>query len=78
MADCESGITGQQAVVETDAGTFVMQLLPEVAPNHVGHFRKMAADGGYVGAVFHRVIRYGLIQGGDPLSRDPSKSAAYG
>jgi peptidyl-prolyl cis-trans isomerase B (cyclophilin B) len=69
---------GKQAVVETDAGTFVMQLLPEAAPNHVGHFMKMATDGGYVGTVFHRVIRYGLIQGGDPLSRDPSKSAAYG
>lgn len=69
---------GKQAVVETDAGTFVIQLLPEVAPNHVGHFMKLARDGGYSGTIFHRVIRYGVIQGGDPLSRDPAKAAQYG
>jgi peptidyl-prolyl cis-trans isomerase B (cyclophilin B) len=69
---------GKQAVIETDAGSFVIQLLPEVAANHVGHFMKLAADGAYTGTLFHRVIKYGLIQGGDPLSRDPSKSALYG
>jgi peptidyl-prolyl cis-trans isomerase B (cyclophilin B) len=69
---------GKQAVVETDAGSFVIQLLPEAAPNHVGHFMKLARDGAYTGTIFHRVIRYGVIQGGDPLSRDPSKAAQYG
>jgi peptidyl-prolyl cis-trans isomerase B (cyclophilin B) len=69
---------GKQAVVETDAGTFVIQLLPDAAPNHVGHFMKLARDGGYTGTIFHRVIRYGIIQGGDPLSRDPTKAAQYG
>jgi hypothetical protein len=38
-------MTGKQAVVETDAGTFVIQLLPEAAPNHVAHFIKLARDG---------------------------------
>src|SRR5215471_18806849 len=51
---------GKQAVVDTDLGTFVIQLLPERAPNHVGHFMKLANDGSYVGTIFHRVIRYGL------------------
>ena len=69
---------GKQAVVETDAGTFVIQLLPEAAPNHVAHFIKLARDGAYGGTIFHRVIRYGIIQGGDPLSRDPARSAQYG
>ena len=69
---------GKQAVVETDAGTFVIQLAPEAAPNHVAHFIKLARDGGYTGTTFHRVIRYGIIQGGDPLSRDPAKAAQYG
>jgi len=68
----------KQAVVETDAGTFVIQLLPEAAPNHVGHFMTLAAAGAYSGTIFHRVIRYGIIQGGDPLSKDPSKIADYG
>jgi len=69
---------GKQAVVDTDLGTFVIQLLPERAPNHVGHFMKLARDGSYVDTIFHRVIRYGLIQGGDPLSKDPAKATQYG
>ena len=69
---------GKQAVVVTDSGTFVVQLLPEAAPNHVGHFMKLAREGAYAGTIFHRVIRYGLVQGGDPLSKDPAKAAQYG
>jgi cyclophilin family peptidyl-prolyl cis-trans isomerase len=71
-------LTNKQAVVETTAGTFVIQLLPDAAPNHVAYFVKLARDGAYTGTLFHRVIRYGLIQGGDPLSKDPSKAALYG
>src|SRR5690349_4767862 len=69
---------GKQAVVETSMGTIVFQLLTDVAPNHVGHFMKLAGDGSYAGTTIHRVIRYGIIQGGDPLSKDPSKAALYG
>jgi peptidyl-prolyl cis-trans isomerase B (cyclophilin B) len=68
----------KQAVIETDMGTFVIQLLPEAAPNHVGHFLKLARDGAYSGTIFHRVIRYGIIQGGDPWSKDPARTADYG
>jgi peptidyl-prolyl cis-trans isomerase B (cyclophilin B) len=71
-------MTNKQAVVETDAGTFVIQLLPEAAPNHVGHFMKLARDGAYSGTIFHRVIKYGIIQGGDPWSKDPARAADYG
>jgi cyclophilin family peptidyl-prolyl cis-trans isomerase len=71
-------MAGKQAVVATTAGTFVIQLLPDAAPNHVAHFIKTARDGGYTGTIFHRVVRYGIIQGGDPLSTDPSKVARYG
>jgi peptidyl-prolyl cis-trans isomerase B (cyclophilin B) len=71
-------IRNKQAVVETTMGAFVIELLPDKAPNHVGHFIKAAKDGAYVGTIFHRIVRYGIIQGGDPLSRDPAKSALYG
>ena len=71
-------MTGKQAVVETSKGTFVFELLPNAAPNHVGFFMKQARDGAFAGTTFHRVIRLGLIQGGDPLTKDPTKSAQYG
>ena len=68
----------KQAVVETSAGTFIIDLTPESAPNQTAHFMKLAADGGYDGTTFHRVVKYGMVQGGDPLTRDPSKRALYG
>jgi peptidyl-prolyl cis-trans isomerase B (cyclophilin B) len=69
---------GKQAVVATGLGDIVLALLPESAPNHVGYFMKLAREGAYDGTTFHRVIKYGIIQGGDPLSKDPSKRAVYG
>ena len=68
----------KQAVMETDFGTIIIDLLPDAAPNHVGYFIKNAQDGMYVGTTFHRVVRQGIVQGGDPLTKDPSKVDAYG
>jgi peptidyl-prolyl cis-trans isomerase B (cyclophilin B) len=69
---------GKQAVIETDMGVIVVDLLPDAAPNHVGYFMKNAQEGFYNGTAFHRVIRQGIIQGGDPLTKDPSKAESYG
>ena len=71
-------MTAKQAVVNTTAGTFVIDLRPDLAPNHVGYFIKLAREGAYDGTIFHRVIRLGIIQGGDPLSKDPAKAKLYG
>jgi cyclophilin family peptidyl-prolyl cis-trans isomerase len=71
-------MTGKQAVVNTTAGTIVLDLRPDLAPNHVGYFIKLAAEGAFDGTTFHRVIRLGIIQGGDPLSKDPAKVKLYG
>ena len=68
----------QEAVVETPQGRFVIRLLPELAPRHVAHFVKPARAGGFDGTTFHRLIAGGLIQGGDPLSKDPAQAAQYG
>ncbi|CAN5721308.1 hypothetical protein BH18ACI5_BH18ACI5_06150 [soil metagenome] len=71
-------MANKQAVVNTSAGSFVIDLKPELAPNHVGYFMKLAGEGVYNGTVFHRIIRHGIVQGGDPLSKDPSESSLYG
>jgi len=71
-------LQGKQAVIETVSGTIVVDLLAEVAPNHVGHFILKAREGAYDGTVFHRIISMGIIQGGDPISKDPQQQADYG
>ena len=69
---------GTEAVVDTPKGSFTIRLLPEIAPQHARLFVKTAKAGGYDGTVFHRIIAGGIIQGGDPLSKDPAKAAQYG
>jgi peptidyl-prolyl cis-trans isomerase B (cyclophilin B) len=64
--------------VETSEGTFAIRLLPDLAPLHVKHFLKTARAGGYDGTTFHRLIAGGVIQGGDPLTKDAAKTALYG
>jgi len=71
-------MSGKQAVIETTAGRIVLELLPDRAPNHVGYFIKLAQEGAYNGTTFHRLIKHGIIQGGDPLSKDPAKAAQFG
>jgi cyclophilin family peptidyl-prolyl cis-trans isomerase len=65
------------AVIETDFGTIVFQLLPGVAPKHVANFKKLADSGFYNGTAFHRVIPGFMIQGGDPNSKGNDRST-YG
>jgi len=78
QAPAPSAAPPSEAVVETALGRFVIRLLPELAPRHVQHFAKTARAGGYDGTTFHRIIPRGIIQGGDPLSKDPAKTALYG
>ena len=68
----------KQAVVEATAGTFVIDLTADTAPNYITHFMKLAAAGAYDGTTFHRMVKYGMVQGGDPLSKDSAKRALYG
>jgi peptidyl-prolyl cis-trans isomerase B (cyclophilin B) len=67
-----------QAVLDTSAGTIVLDLLADKAPNHVALFIKTAQAGGYDGTTFFRMIKHGIIQGGDPVTKDPGARGKYG
>lgn len=77
---CASPLYAQnkQAVIDTSAGTIVMDLLADKAPAHVALFTKTAESGGYDGTTFFRMIKYGIIQGGDPTTKDPNARGKYG
>ena len=59
-------------------GNIILQFYPEKAPNHVNYFAGLVKSGFYDGTTFHRVILRGIIQGGDPFSKDPAKRGLYG
>ena len=66
------------AVIKTTEGDMVIEFWPDVAPKTVENFKKLAAKGFYDGTCFHRVIKGFMIQGGDPLTKDEAKEAAWG
>jgi peptidyl-prolyl cis-trans isomerase B (cyclophilin B) len=71
-------LKGMQAVLETSAGQIVLEFYPDLAPQHVKYFAGLVKTGFYDGTTFHRVILRGIVQGGDPLSKDPAKKSLYG
>lgn len=71
-------LRNKQVVIETALGAIVLDLLADAAPNHVAHFIKTAREGAYDGTLFHRVVRQGIVQGGDPLSKDAVAKDRHG
>lgn len=49
-----------------NGGEFVIELLPEFAPETAANFESLVKEGFYDGVVFHRVIDDFMAQGGDP------------
>ncbi|MBO9422478.1 peptidylprolyl isomerase [Labrenzia sp. R4_2] len=47
-------------------GRVVIELRPDLAPNHVARIKELTRDGFYDGIVFHRVIDGFMAQTGDP------------
>jgi len=52
--------------MDLPAGRVVIQLLPELAPEHVKRVKELTREGFYDGTPFHRVIDGFMAQGGDP------------
>lgn len=70
--------TNEVAVINTTDGEMVIAFWPDVAPNTVANFKKLAEKGFYDGTSFHRIIKGFMIQGGDPNTKDPAKAAEFG
>jgi peptidylprolyl isomerase len=53
-------------IIETTKGPVIVELRPDLAPNHVARIKELAHQGFYDGVVFHRVIDGFMAQTGDP------------
>lgn len=51
-------------ILETSLGVIKVELYPDKAPVSVKNFLTYAKEGHYDGLIFHRVIRYFMVQGG--------------
>jgi peptidyl-prolyl cis-trans isomerase B (cyclophilin B) len=67
-----------QAVFDTSAGTFIMEFYSDQAPTHVRQFIQLAREGFYNGTIFHSMVGHGIVQGGDPETKNPQARAKYG
>ena len=65
-------------LMKTKFGEMEIVLFPDLAPKHVESFLKLAKSGFYNGTIFHRIIPGFMIQGGDPLTKDPANRSRYG
>ncbi|MEC9345842.1 MAG: peptidylprolyl isomerase [Pseudomonadota bacterium] len=52
--------------IDLEFGRVVIELMPQVAPNHVARIKELAREGYYDGIVFHRVVPDFVAQTGDP------------
>jgi cyclophilin family peptidyl-prolyl cis-trans isomerase len=53
--------------IETSEGDLVIELWPDVAPQHADNFQQLIHDGFYDGLTFHRIIPRFIVQGGCPV-----------
>jgi peptidyl-prolyl cis-trans isomerase B (cyclophilin B) len=66
------------AIITTNVGEMVVAFWPDVAPKTVENFKTLAKKGFYDGTCFHRIVKGFMIQGGDPLTKDPAEESRWG
>jgi peptidyl-prolyl cis-trans isomerase B (cyclophilin B) len=62
------------ATIQTARGAITAELFDTEVPGTVANFEKLANSEFYDGTRFHRVIANFMVQGGDPLSKDPNNA----
>jgi peptidyl-prolyl cis-trans isomerase B (cyclophilin B) len=81
VSGAEEPTASQQAphvMLKTKFGEMEIVLFPDLAPKHVESFLKLAQSGFYNGTIFHRILPGFMIQGGDPLTKDPANRNRFG
>jgi cyclophilin family peptidyl-prolyl cis-trans isomerase len=66
------------AIMQTNLGTIEIELFPELAPQTVENFARLAESGYYNSITFHRVISDFMIQGGDPTGTGRGGESIWG
>jgi len=59
-----------QLYIDLKDGRVVIDLLPNIAPQHVDRIKELTREGFYNGIVFHRVIEGFMAQTGDPTEQE--------
>ena len=62
-----------KAIISTKLGDIEVRFFTDDAPRHVENFLNLAKLKFFDGTTFHRIIPGFLIQGGDPLSKEPGR-----
>ncbi len=70
--------SNEVAVIKTTAGEMTLEFWPDVAPKTVENFKTLAKKGFYDGTAFHRIVKGFMIQGGDPLTKNPAREDDWG
>ncbi len=65
-------------IIELKGGNVTIELLPDVAPQHVARMKELARAGAYDGVVFHRVIDGFMAQTGDVANGNANKDFNLG
>ena len=63
-----------KAVISTQLGDIEIRFFSDVAPRHMESFINLAKLEFFDGTTFHRIKPGFIIQGGDPLSKQPDRS----
>ena len=70
--------TKEVALIKTSHGEITIEFWPEVAPKTVENFKTLARKGFYDGTCFHRIVKGFMVQGGDPLTKNPAAEGRWG
>ncbi|HMN86806.1 MAG TPA: peptidylprolyl isomerase [Bauldia sp.] len=66
LATAKAADPANTIYMDLPAGRVVIELRPDLAPNHVARIKELTKQGFYDGTPFHRVIEGFMAQGGDP------------